>query len=105
MAPGADIGGAQDSQPLGVGGHDSVLDSVVDHLDKVAGAARPTVKIPALGGAAEGLPPWSAGDIAGAWGQLREDRIEALHHLRLAPDHQAVPPLATPDAAAGPDVD
>ena len=57
-----------------------------------------------LGSAAEGLSPRSARDVAGPGSQLREDRIEALDHRRLAPDHQAIPSLPSPDTAAGPDV-
>src|SRR5262249_55992190 len=52
----ADIGGTQNAQPFGVGGHDSVLDSVVDHLDKMAGAVWTTVQIPLFGGAFRLLP-------------------------------------------------
>src|SRR5262249_40921541 len=101
----ADIGGAQDAQTLGVGSHDSVLDSVVDHLDEVTAAVRAAVQIPALGGRAVGLAPWSAGDGAGAGSKLREDRIEVLHDARFAADHQAISALAPPYATAGPDVD
>src|SRR5437879_13544916 len=105
MALLADIGGAQDAQPLGVGGHDPVLDSVVDHLDEVARAVRPAVEIPLLGRAVDLLASRSAGEIAGAGRQPGEDRIETLDHLRLASDHPAVPPLQPPPAAARSHVD
>src|SRR5262249_29399442 len=48
VTPLADVGGAQDAEPFRVGGHDPVLDPVVDHLDEVSGAIRPAVEIPAL---------------------------------------------------------
>ena len=51
----ADVGAAQDAQPLGVGGHDAVLDAVVHHLDEVAGAVGPAVQVALLGGAADRL--------------------------------------------------
>src|SRR5216117_1929196 len=105
MALLADIGGAYDAQPLGVGGHDPVLDPVVDHLDEVARPVRPAVEIPLLGRAVGLLASRSARDVAGAGRQPGEDRIEALDHLRLAPDHHAVPALQPPDAATGPHVD
>ena len=97
MAPLADIGGAQDAQPLGVGGHEPVLDAVVDHLHEVAGAVRAAVEV-ALARRCRRwlLPARSARDVAGAGSQLREDRIEVLHHRRLAADHQAVPALHAP---------
>jgi hypothetical protein len=39
----------QHVEPLGVGGHDSVLNGVVDHLDEVAGAVRAAMEVAALG--------------------------------------------------------
>ena len=48
----AGVGVMEDVQPLRVGGHDAVLDAVVDHLDEVAGAARPAVQVAVFGGAA-----------------------------------------------------
>src|SRR5256885_16922574 len=74
-------------------------------LFRSAGAVRPTVEIPPLRGAADLLSPGSLRDVAGAGSQLREDRIELRDHRRLAPDHQAIPSLPSPDTAAGPDVD
>ena len=38
------VGVADDAQPLGVGGHDPVLDAVVDHLHEVARAVRAAVE-------------------------------------------------------------
>src|SRR5205807_1953025 len=105
MALLANIGGAQDAEPLGVRGHDPVLDTVVDHLHEVAAATRSAVEIPPLGGAADALSPGRASDVTGAGSQGREDRIEVLDRRRLAADHQAVPALPSPDAAAGPDID
>src|SRR5439155_697290 len=90
VAPLADVGRPQDAEPLCVGGHDPVLNSVVDHLHEVAAAVRPAVEIPALGGAVYGLPPRSAGDTARAGSERGKDRIEALHHGVLAADHQAI---------------
>src|SRR4030095_6023678 len=81
-----------------------VLDAVVDHLDEVAGAVRSPVEIPPLGGAADPLPTTRAGAFAGGGGPRRADRIEVLDHSGLAADHQAIPAVASPDAAAGPDV-
>src|SRR5207245_8126272 len=62
----ADVGGAQDAQPLGVGRHDPVLDPVVDHLDEVARAVRPAVEVPPLGRAVGLFSTRGAGDVAGA---------------------------------------
>src|SRR6202022_3968662 len=98
----SDVGVPQDAQSLGVSGHDAVLDSVVHHLDEMAGAVRSAVQVSLLGRAANGFPPRSAGDVAGAGRQLREDGIEVFHHRILAADHQAVPALPPPDSPPGP---
>jgi hypothetical protein len=76
----------------------------VDHLDEVAAAVGPAVEIPTLGGAADDLSAGRARNAAGAGGQGREDRVEVLHHRRLAADHEAVAALATPDSTASADV-
>src|SRR6185503_18393659 len=98
--PIADVGRAEDAKPLGVGGHDSVLDAVVDHLDEMARAVRPAVEIPLLRRAVGLLASRRPSDVAGARRQPGKDRIETLHYLRLATDHHAVPALQSPDPAA-----
>src|SRR6266446_2469505 len=47
----ADVGGTQHAQPFGVRGHNAILDAVVNHFDKVAGAVWPAMQIPLLSGA------------------------------------------------------
>src|SRR5262245_38353611 len=98
----ADVGVAQDAQPLGVSRHDAVFDAVVDHLDEVAGAIWAAVQITQFGGAVELFAPRGARDVATARSQALEDRIETLDRVSLAPDHQAVASFQTPDAAASP---
>ena len=98
------VGAVQDAQAFGIGGHDAVLDSVVNHLDEMAGAVRSAVEIALLGGAAHGRPTRSAREVAGARCQPQEDRIEVSDHRLLASDHQAIAALQPPDAAAGPHV-
>ena len=49
----ADPGVLEDVEPLGVGGHQAVLDAVVDHLDEVPRAAGPAVQVALLGRPAE----------------------------------------------------
>src|SRR5262249_1444774 len=98
----ADVGVAQDAQPLGVGGHDAVFDTVVDHLDEVAGAIRTAVQITRFGGAVELFASRCARDVAAARSQALEDRIETLDRVSLAPDHHAVATFQAPDATARP---
>src|SRR5262245_49124800 len=100
----ADVGIAQDAQPLGVGRHDAVFDTVVDHLDEVAGAIWTAVQITQFGGTVELFAPRGARDVATAPSQALEDRIEMLDRVRVAPDHQAVASLQAPYASASPHV-
>ena len=101
----ADVGAVEDAEAFGVGGHDAVLDAVVDHFDEVAGAVGAAVEITLLGGAAELLAAGGARDVAGAGGERGEDGVEAFHDVVFAADHHAVAALEAPDAAAGADVD
>ena len=101
----ADVGLGQDVQPLGISGHEPVLDSVVDHLDEVSGPVRPAVQIAVLRGAAQLLASRGAWDVAPAGGEGGEDRVEALHDLVLAADHEAVAALEAPHASARAHVD
>src|SRR5581483_7153921 len=98
------IGMAEDVQPLRVGGHDAVLDAVVDHLDEVTRAARPAVQVAVFGGAAYFLPTGRAWRRLDTWGQGGEDGIEAPDHGFIATNHQAIAPLRPPDPATGPNV-
>ena len=70
----AGVGVAKDVQPLRVGGHDAVLDAVVDHLDEVARAARTAVQVAVFGGAAYLLPTGRARRRLDTWRQGGEDR-------------------------------
>ena len=103
VSPLASVGVAQDAQPLGVGGHDAVLDAVVGHLDEVPGPARPAVQVALLGGAAR-LQTWRRLRRALAGRDGQEDRLQPLHDRVLAADHQAVAAIQAPYAAAGADV-
>ena len=101
----ADVGAFEDAQAFGVGGHDAVLDAVVDHFDEVARAVGAAVEIALLGSAAELLAAGGARDVAGAGGESGEDGIEVFHDIVFAADHHAVAAFETPHAAAGADVD
>src|SRR6266513_5132568 len=91
-------------QAFGVSRHQAILDTVVNHLDEVAGSGRATVKIPFLGGATNFVASRRAIDVATARRERFENRIEALHDLRLATDHLAIAALEAPYASACADV-
>src|SRR5262245_64217058 len=86
----ADIGGTQNAYPFGVSRHNSVLASVMYHLHEMAGPVRTAVQVPVLGSPFSFIASWRAHDVARAWGQRLEDRIESFNHTRLATDHHAV---------------
>src|SRR5580692_5244602 len=96
----ADIRGAQNSQPFRVGGHDSVFNSVVNHLYKMAGTVGSAVQITLLGGAVDLVATGSTRYVSDTWRQRRENRIEMLHDIVLATNHHAIASLQTPHAAA-----
>src|SRR4029077_4623063 len=101
----ADIGGAQHAQPFCVGGHDAVLDAVVNHLYEVAGAVRSAMQVTLLGGTADLFTPRRARYfVAHAGSQPGEDGIEMLDYLRLPPNHHAVASLQAPDPTTRPHV-
>ncbi len=95
----------QDVEALGDRLHHAVLDAVVDHLDEVAGAARPGVQVALLGARIAALAAGGGGDVALAGRQRREDRIEPVDDRLLAADHQAVAALEPPHAAGRADVE
>src|SRR5206468_2286299 len=96
----ADVGVLQNVQALGVGRHEAVFDPVVDHFHEVTGPGGTAVQVPVLGGAGAAFAGGGARDAAAPGRQRREHRVEALHHVGLAPDHQAVAALGAPDAPA-----
>ena len=100
----ADIGVAQNAHPFRVGGHDAVLDPVMDHLDEVAGAVRPAVQVAQLGGAADAFAPGRTRDVPRTRRQRLEDRIEMPHSAFWSADHHAVTAFQAPYAAAGADI-
>src|SRR5262249_51191363 len=97
----ADVGGLQDAQAFGVGGHDAVLDPVMNHLDEVTGAIGAAMQITLLRGTANFLAPRRARYlVAYAGSQPGEDWIEMLDHCILTTNHHAVTTLQAPTPAA-----
>src|SRR6266567_5048948 len=96
----ADICGTQDAHPFGIRGHESVLDSVVHHLDEVAGPVWSAVQVTQIGGTWDLLSSRSARYLARPGSQLLEYRIEITNYLFLAPDHHAVAAFQAPHATA-----
>src|SRR4029453_8591134 len=88
------VGGSQDTQALGVGGHDAVLNAVMNHLDEVPGAVWPAMQIALLGGTACLLTSRGARYlVAHARSQPGKDWVEMLDHSVLTADNHAVTTL------------
>src|SRR3990170_2861670 len=82
-----ELGGFQQLESLSVGLQHAVLDAVMNHLDEMAGPARPDMEKAVRGR------------------KSFENRFEAGDDFFFAADHHAVADLEPPDAAAGAGVD
>src|SRR5437016_12448530 len=99
-----DVGAAQDGHPLGIGGHQAILNAVVHQLDEVASTAGAAVEITLFGSATQLFSAGSSGDFTGAWSQGLENRIKPPDGLVRTADHHAVTALQAPDAPARPNI-
>ena len=101
----SDIGVLDDVQPFGIGRHQPVLDAVMHHLREMSGAVLPAVQVALLGGARIARRTRRARRRVDPGSQRFEDRVEPLHHVRLAADHVAIAALQPPHAATDADID
>jgi hypothetical protein len=69
------VSGFQNSDTLGVSGHDSVFDAVMDHFDEVPGAVRSTMQVTFFGRPPEFLAARRARHVADARRKRGKDRI------------------------------
>ena len=97
---GAGVGFVKQVEALGVGGHEPVLDPVVDHLHEVPGPVGPAVQVALVRGRAAVVAARRRCRARSSRSERAEDRIEALDRLCLAADHQAVAALEAEHAAA-----
>src|ERR1035441_4915105 len=83
----ADIGRANNIEPLGVSGHDAVLDAVVHHLDEVSATVRSAVQIALFGRTARLLASRCSRYVTDARRNGLEDGIEVLHGSVRSEEH------------------
>src|SRR5262249_27015032 len=102
--PRTDVGAVKNAHALSEGRHQSVLDSVVYHFDKVPRAARPAVQISLFRRSSLFRSSCRTGNFSETGRQRRKNGIEMLHCPRFAADHQAVTALPPPDSAARADI-
>src|SRR5262249_11658378 len=98
-------GVAEDIESFRIGLHEAVLDSVMDHLDEMAGTGRAAVKIAEFCRASEFFPAGRARNVSCTGRESLENGVKTLYRLFRPADHHAVTALQAPDAAAGTDVD
>ena len=94
----------EDAEPFREGGHEPVLDAVVDHLHEVPGAALAAVEIAVLL-RGDLVPARRARGCVDPRRERREDRLEPPERVLVAADHQAEPALEPEDAPARPAVE
>src|SRR6202021_228843 len=76
-----DIRRTQNAEALGIGGHQSIFDAVVDHLDEMTRAAGSAMQVAGFGGAGGGLlSPRGTRDVADPGSEGFEDRIQKMQH-------------------------
>ncbi len=97
----SNVGGAQHRQTFGIGGHDPVLDAVVNHLDEVASAVGAAVQVALFRSAFGLVETWCARNVAHAGRERGEDGIESLDDFFFAANHHAIAAFQAPNAAAG----
>ena len=91
---------AKDIKPFGIGSHDPIFNSVMNHFHEVACARRPAVKVSLLCSSLGLFPAGGAGDVAHSRSQALKYRIEMFHGLFRTADHQAVAPIEPPGSPA-----
>src|ERR1700693_521061 len=71
----------------------------------MTGTVRSAMQIPLFRGTANFLAAWCARNIARAWRQDREYRIEMLDYRWFATNHHAIAAVQSPNTSAGSHVD
>src|SRR5580692_7077119 len=94
----------QNVQSFGVGSHQAIFDSIVDHLHEVTCSRWAAVEITFLSRSTNLLAAGSTVDVSAARRERFEDGVEVFHDVQFSANHLAVPALKSPDAAAGADV-
>src|SRR6266404_251053 len=95
---------AKNIEAFRIGLHDSVLDSVMHHFHKVAGARGAAIDVTFFSGTRQFFASRSTGNVAAAGGQSLKDGIELLNDFLWATEHHAIAAFQPPDTSAGSDV-
>src|SRR5690242_15201776 len=90
----------EDIQTFSIGSHDTIFDTIVDHLHEVASTVWSAVKVALLGSSPYFFSSRSASCCIDPRSQSREDRIEMFDNLVFTTNHEAIAAIQSPDAAA-----
>src|SRR5207245_619358 len=90
---------------LGVGLHETVLDSVVNHFDEMTRARWSAMQEAQLCGGFQRLTTGRSRNVSHPWRQCCKDRFQSFHRGAVTADHQAVAPLDAPQSPARTDID
>ena len=88
-----DVGVLENIQTFRIGGHEAILDAIVNHFDKMAGAAGAAMQIAVLRLARLARRANSARRGGCSRSKALENCIEMLDNPRLAANHLAITPL------------
>src|SRR6185503_15355162 len=95
----------QHVKSFSIRGHQSIFDSVVNHLHEVPCARGTTVQVTFSRSACISSTPRSCRYRITSGRECLEDRIEMSNNVLLTSDHLAITALQTPNAATRTDVD
>src|SRR5439155_20425887 len=98
------VGVVKNVKAFRVGLHQTILDSVVNHLDEMTGARWAAMKIALFDGATGFFSSGRAPDVTASRRERSENRIEMTNGFFRAANHHAVTTLQAPDAAARPNI-
>src|SRR3954451_9309056 len=93
-------GTPEDVEALGIGLHQAILDTVVDHLRKTAGTVRATVDVAPFDARIPLFPSRRGRYITLSWRERIKNRIEMIDDRLIAANHQAIAAVEPPDATA-----
>src|SRR5438270_907900 len=77
----------QNTDTFRIGGHDSILDPVMDHLHEMAGAVRSAMEVTLFGRPAKFVAAGGARHLTTARRERGKNRVETLNYFYLAANH------------------
>src|SRR5690348_6061542 len=95
----------KDVETLGIGCHNTILNAIVNHLNKVPRTMWSAMKIALLGGTSDILSSGCTGGRCNTGRQCRKDGVKVFDDFFFASNHLAIASVKTPDTATCPTID